>query len=358
MIIRHLNHTCTLFLLILSVNIHAQWDKPNVYYQFNEASGSLIIDSSGNGFDAAADCADCWEAEGKFDGAFHFSSHEKIDLPADDISLTSAEGTVAFWLRLPETSVSDINCIWWAGEFGGDMFGPQNEMHINSEFFENNIWTGGEIAFVINDSLAKKNFFIYSDPWKGDNPATPPSGNEITLTDNMWHHVACTWDSGGTIALYIDGQAIWDSMAYQPSRTWACNLMTLGVANKRNNRRLNGYLDEFRLYNHALKAAEIVEIFNFDQETNLNYIRSINIAGISILNCYPNPASRYVSFRNPARMETIEIYGITGEKLLVKHFPCSTEVIELNIEKLSSGLYIVRAYKNEMLVAAGKFSKK
>ena len=354
---KYLNQTFTLFFITFSLNIYAQWNNPTVYYQFNETSGSLVIDSGINGFDANSDCNNCWAEDGKFDGAFHFNATKRIDLPANDISLSSEKGTVAFWLRLPETSVSDINCIWWAGEYGGDMFGPQNEMHINSEFTENNIWTGGEIAFVINDSLAAKNYFIYSDPWKGENPATQPSGNEITITDNLWHHVACTWGSGSTVALYIDGQTIWDSLSYNPSQTWKCNKMTLGVANQRSNRRLNGYLDELRIYHEALKATEIEEIYNYDPEANVSYVQNINEAYIESLNCYPNPASHIISVFNQIGIETIEIFAITGEKQLVEQTFNSKGIIEINIDQLVSGFYIVKAYKNEKLIAVGKFSK-
>lgn len=352
------NTIYTLFLIAFSLVIHAQWENPLVYYQFNEISGSLLVDSSINGFDAIADCNTCWEVEGKFDGAFHFSATERIDLPADDIALTSEEGTVAFWVRLPETSVNDINCIWWAGEFGGDMFGPQNEMHINSEFTEANIWTGGEIAFVIRDSIAAINYFIFSDPLKGVNPATPPSGNEITLTDNIWHHVACTWDSGSTMGLYIDGQSIWNTMEYNPSQTWNCNLMTLGVANQRSNRRLNGYLDEFRIYNTALEAADIEEIYLYIPEGIINDIKSIEKTSIAALNYYPNPAGKTISFFNSLGIETIEIYSLTGEKQIQQQVSNANEIVELNIDQLSSGFYFIKAYTDSKLITVGKFYKK
>lgn len=210
--------------------------------------------------------------------------------------------------------------------------------------------------FVIRDSVAKNNYFIYSDPWKGENPATPPSGKEITLNDNTWHHVACTWNSGSTLALYIDGEAIWDSMAYTPTNNWTCNLMTLGVANQRGNRRLNGYLDEFRIYNVALEAAAIKQIYNYVPESINASIGSIKQSGIGALNCYPNPAVNTISFSNSLPVEIIEIYSITGEKLLIHQL--ANENVEINVAPLSSGFYIVRAYSHDKLVGMGKFLRK
>lgn len=352
-----LNIACILFQITISSGIQAQWDNPTVYYQFNETSGSLVADSSGNYLDAYANCDDCWEAEGKFDGALHFQGEHKIDLPAEDIALTNEKGTLAFWVLLPPSSANTINSFWWAGESGGDTFGPQNEMHINSEATETNVWEGGEIAFYINDSLADHSYFIFSDTSKGVNPASPPSEYAITLTDGEWHHMACTWKSGGTMAMYIDGQAIWDTTSYNPN-SWDCKIMTIGAANERSNRRLNGYLDEFRIYNEALAAADIGEIYNFNPAGNANYIESRNRTNIAALDCYPNPASQNISFFNSLHTGTIEIYNLTGKKLLVQQVPGTNQTVEVNIDQLSSGFYIIRAYDQDRIIAAGKFSKK
>lgn len=357
MINRLFNSICTLCLITFSVGIHAQWDNPLVYYQLNETSGTLVVDSSGNSFDGNANCDNCWEAEGKFDGAFFFEGVHRMDLPAKDIGLTNENGTVAFWVLLPQTSITSINCMWWAGEYGGDMFGPQNEMHINSEFTETNIWSGGEVAFVIRDSLAGESYFIYSDPAKGMIPSNPPSGSEITIADGEWHHVACTWESGGTVALYIDGQAIWDTTAYSPN-AWDCNLMTLGVANERSNRTLNGYLDEFRMYNEALEAADIESIYDYVPGGDINSIESIKRTSIAALNSFPNPADKHISFFNSWEIESIEIYNLTGEKLIDETVSGTNEIVEINIDQLSSGFYFIRAYNNDKLMAVGKFSKK
>lgn len=357
MLKRLLNPICTIFLITLSLGIQAQWENPLVYYQFNETSGTLVADSSGNNFNCSANWDNRWETEGKFSGAMNFHGDNTMDLPAEDIALTNEKGTVAFWVLLPQTSISTINCMWWAGEHGGDMFGPQNEMHINSEFTETNIWSGGEVAFVIRDSLADDGYFIFSDPSKGMTPSNPPSGNEITIADGVWHHLACTWESGGTVALYIDGQAIWDSTAYNPN-SWDCNLMTIGGANERTNRRLIGSLDEFRIYDEVIDAAGIAEIFNYDPEGSLINIESTKKVDFTALNLYPNPASENISFINSLGIETIEIYSLAGKKLSVQEVSNSNEKVEISIDQLSSGFYFIRSYGYEKLISVDKFTKK
>ena len=358
MIKRLLNSVCTVFLITVSSSIQAQWDNPLVYYQFNETTGTLVVDSSGNGFNCNANCDDCWDTEGKFDGAFHFQGTQRMDLPAYDIALTTEEGAIAFWVLLPESSANTINCIWWAGESGGDMFGPQNEMHICTEAGLNDQWWDhSEVAFVINDSLADHLYFIYSDPWKGPEAATTPSLNAISIADNSWHHVACTWDSASTMALYIDGQPIWDTTAYNPN-LWDCNIMTIGVANKRTNRTLYGYLDEFRIYDETLGAADIEEIYDYVPEGDTNDVKSPNKKSFTSLNYFPNPAGNKISFVNSFGVETIEVYSLTGEKLFIQKVGDTNGIVEINIDQLSSGFYFIRAYGNNKLVAVSKFTKK
>ncbi len=347
---------CILVAASFAASVRGQWNHPLVYYQFNESSGSLVVDSSGNHFDGMANCDNCWEAEGKFNGALHFLGMQKIQLPAEEIALTSKKGTVAFWMLLPQSSVNSINCIWWAGEYGGDMFGPQNEMHINSEFVEENIWAGGEIAFVIRDSLADDSYFIFSDPEKGPDPATPPSGNAITLADGEWHHIACAWESGGTVALFIDGLAIWDTTSYNPN-PWDCNLMTIGAANERSNRRLNGYLDEFRIYDQALGLDQIEEIYNYVPERVTGSVENIRITGLKKLHCFPNPADIKISFSPSPGIESIEVYSLTGKMLAAHRVFDSQEKIEVNVDHLSPGCYLIGAYSNQELIAVSKFIK-
>ena len=337
--------------------INAQWDNPLVYYQFNEVSGSMAADSSGNGFGGEINCEDCWETEGRYDGALHFKGSQKVDLPADDMALTNKEGTVAFWAMMAPSSASTINCMWWAGENGGDTFGPQNEMHINSEATETNIWVGGEIAFYIHDSLANNRYFIFSDTSKGPDPATPPSPNAITLTDGIWHHIACTWDSGGTVALYIDGRAIWDTTAYNPN-PWECHIMTIGAANERSNRRLNGMLDEFRIYNVALEAIDIETIYNYDPAGTVPTANRNRQTGRRLLNCFPNPAGRSIYFHNSVGIESVEICSLTGVTLKTETVPGTNDRVEIDLGHISPGVYFIRAYRKDRLVSMDKFIKK
>ena len=160
-----LSIACIVLFVSSIIRVSAQLPDPLVFYSFNETSGAIATDDSGNGFDGTVNCDTCWEAAGRQGGAIHFYGSQKIDLPAEDIGLTTDEGTVAFWVLEPKGDSASINCMFWAGNKAGDMFGSENEMHIHSEGYGANVWAGGELSFFMRDSIMGKTWFLYSDPW-------------------------------------------------------------------------------------------------------------------------------------------------------------------------------------------------
>jgi hypothetical protein len=85
-----------------------------------------------------------------------------------------------------------------------------------------------------------------------------------SLSDDKWHHVAATFDqgAGGEVDLYIDGQlsssgvnnAAW---SWQPGQE-----IELGLSHNTNSfQAFNGWLDDVRIYNRVLTAAEVGVVF-------------------------------------------------------------------------------------------------
>ncbi len=316
-----------------------------VHYKFDETSGFHVSDNSGNSFDGLTDCETCWVAEGEIGGAIHFSGVERLDMPATDIGLTTDEGSVAFWVLLPEASAAEINCIWWAGEkTGGDGMGPNNEMHVHTEGGPNDYWAGGEVSFNIVDSVAGKSYFLFSDPEKGGNAATTPV-NPILLTDSTWHHVACTYEPG-KMALYIDGEPIWDTTQYLGA-VWDCNYMTIGVFNQRTSRTLVGSLDDFRLYSGALEAEDVSNLYN-KINTSVDPLQA-NAIDLSI---FPNPATSEatLSFSIEAgRNVSVNLYSVTGSIIGNVYEGISVagkNVVQINTSTFSPGIYFVELQIN------------
>ncbi len=83
------------------------------------------------------------------------------------------------------------------------------------------------------------------------------------VTDDKWHHVAYVFDQATTVTLYVDGN--YDSEQSSATVwTWPAQDIELGLSHDTYWRAFDGYLDDFRIYNRQLSAAEITQIFNGD----------------------------------------------------------------------------------------------
>ena len=335
-----LRTTLTLTLMFAFLWAYSQ-PEPLVHYKFDETSGTVVTDDSGNGLDGTTDCETCWVEDGEIGGAIQFSGVERLDLPAMDIGLTTDEGSVAVWVKLPEESAADINCIWWAGNTGGDMFGAQNEMHLHTEGGPNDAWMGGEVSFFLRDSVADRNYFLHSDPEKGA-PAGNTPVNPILVADDAWHHLAATWEPG-KIALYIDGVAVWDTTQYMGA-VWDCNIMTIGVANERESRRLAGAVDDFRLYEEALELQDVEDLFNkVEPPENVEQLLANEID----LAIYPNPATADATVRfsvEAGRNVSVNLFSVTGGLIGNVYEGISVagkNIVNLNTANYTPGVYFV-----------------
>ncbi len=80
-----------------------------------------------------------------------------------------------------------------------------------------------------------------------------------TVTDTNWHHVAYTYD-GTTVSGYLDG--VLDATSTQ-SFSFQTNTSTFRVGTSNGSANLlNGSLDDIQIYNKALSATDVADIYN------------------------------------------------------------------------------------------------
>lgn len=90
------------------------------------------------------------------------------------------------------------------------------------------------------------------------------TGN-TALTTNTWYHVVGTWD-GSNLRMYLNGVA--DSIAQPLSGTMANNGDNLGIgASATGVRPFNGLIDDVRVYNRALSATDVMNLYNLATPT-------------------------------------------------------------------------------------------
>jgi hypothetical protein len=302
--------TCCVFVLGLATGASADL---LVHYKLDETSGTVAADASGNGFDGTINGATNWVA-GNLDGALEFTGNCNVTLPAEVMGLTSVVGSVAFWMNAGEPS--GINTMFWAGDnTTGTGFGPENEMHIHLESANANIWIGGELSFFIYAS-PNPNVHLHSDPDKGgaDAPGNPPV-NPILLGDQVWHHVAGTWDGdAGSAKLYIDGIPIME-WPYVPN-PYELNHIYLGQM-AAGNRTYVGMLDEVRIYSNALSDDEVYFLYD-NPGAHVNDSPVAKPQEFVLNQNYPNPfnPTTTISYQLAKNSDVLlTIYNQTGQKV-------------------------------------------
>jgi hypothetical protein len=92
-----------------------------------------------------------------------------------------------------------------------------------------------------------------------------------TLTPGKWHHVAATWD-GTTAYVYLDGYA--DSAGRAVSGMLPMDTRSLFIGGRIDGTDLvSGKIDDVRLYNYALTAAEIFNLGRINQPRGIRIIK-------------------------------------------------------------------------------------
>ena len=264
---KRLGYLCVLVLFFCAGSVSAQL---LAHYEFEQDTETQAYDSSGKGNHGQYVSSSSTEYEdpgdpnwvdGNITGsqALEFNGDLTVVLPAEDMGLRSDTGGVAFWLLMEEGDLQGgINTIWWGGDnTTGTGFGPENETHIHMETYSSSYWLGGELSFFGQNS--PETFFVFSDPNKGDDPATAPS-DPILMNDGQWHHVVCTWgNDDGNAKMYHNGVLL--SEKTQGTLNYPFTVMVLGSMGS-GNRPLTGILDDVQIYGRALSPEEVSDVMN------------------------------------------------------------------------------------------------
>ncbi len=139
--------------------------------------------------------------------------------------------------------------------------------------------------------------------------------------------------SGQTMFDYLDSNVAYNNIyRYKLNAIWAANSDTC--------------ISPFAK-NKILPMKDYIEVFVFDGiNENLNN---------NHLTLYPNPATNTITLEAETELKEIEIIDISGKSVLQKQ-ALSTNKITLNIERLPSGIYLVKA-KTTQGILMKKFMK-
>jgi hypothetical protein len=190
-------------------------------YNFNEGSGTIATDSSGNGNNGTIYGAS-WTT-GRSGGGLSFDGTNDYVNLGDPLSLQPNTVSVSVWFK-----TTDSNGIILRKRLYG---------------YGLDVWSSGRISFWIYNSAAT--LFRARSP--------------LAYNDNIWHHAVGVYD-GSRVRLYIDGVQV--ASASAGTICYAAGGIAIGRDGNSNGSYFRGLVDGLSIYNRALSSQEISDLFN------------------------------------------------------------------------------------------------
>ncbi|MEK7609595.1 MAG: DUF4082 domain-containing protein [Patescibacteria group bacterium] len=201
------------------------------YYNLDEGTGSIANDTSGNNNTGSVNGA-TWTT-GKIAGGLNFNgTSDFISIPDNGSLDITGAGTIATWINLPV--ISRWNGVFAKGNVNDDGRSYNYAMEVKNDNYVVCVFGNGTISNTVTSTA--------------------------TITANQLTHVACTWD-GSSFRLYINGAL---NTSVSQTITPAINSSPLYLGQYGGNSdRLQGVLDEVRIYNRSLSNSEIQDLYNY-----------------------------------------------------------------------------------------------
>jgi hypothetical protein len=210
-------------------------DTASAAYLFEEGSGDVALDSSGNGNDGECRNGPTW-VDGRFGKAMEFNGVDACVVVAEPIGLPegNAPRTLTLWLKWAEIKwpAPGIEPMGYGANVPGQRLG---------------IWITNEHGLGLETCGVGMMF-----PWEGD-------------TD--WHHLAISYPEGETTSdmfkLYFDGVAqegILLGAAQDQELNTSAGPLAIGVLPDPLVYHFNGAIDEVAIFAEELSPAQIADI--------------------------------------------------------------------------------------------------
>ncbi len=197
-------------------------------YGFDEASGSVVGDGSGNA-NAGTVSGATWVAPGQSGSALSFDGvNDFVSVP--DASLLDATTAVTVEAWIYPRATGDYNV------------------------FIAKTTTGLPVNYFLSVLNGQLNFGFYTSAWREH------TTTNAAIATNTWYHVAAVFDdAANNVRIYRNGVQLY-SATETSSMTPNGETLRIGIGFP--DEAFNGNVDDVRVYNHALTTAEIAADMN------------------------------------------------------------------------------------------------
>jgi len=212
----------------------------------------------------------------------------------------------------------------------------QNNLNLAQLIYKGNDSNGGNEMYALNSSL---NFAI-----KNGSNCNPLQGWQQCLATNnsmvnTWHHIVCTFD-GTTMKIYYDAALIGSFNFSGIIDNCVGGELRFGKTWSQEPFYFNGIMDDIGMWDRALTAQEITDLFNGSTTVGVN---SSIIS--SKWNVFPNPARTHITVDygnfNAMSGYTLKIVNSVGQTVFTTPINQQTSYIDLSTWS-GNGIYFMQ----------------
>jgi 3-phytase len=306
------------------------------HWKFDEANGKILLDASGYENHAAVVGSPNW-VSGVSGLALNLDGSIEYGKVADHATLDiSGPISLAGWIRPKKRATQNI---------------LKKAVNGSTNGYELSLSSDGKVFFRFNQTSS-------GDAYRLNSLASYPSNG------STWMHIAATYD-GKTIRMYINGVENSARVLSSPPAIRTNSLpLTIG-AQSNGKTRFEGALDEMRIYNKTLTAAEVSALMVVGATSKQSTTTAaavledqqeepLEMAPEQELQAYPNPFSLQTSISfvlAETGAYTLSLYDAKGAQLRILGqgmAPAGERIsVSLEDERLARGLYLVKLQTTE-----------
>ncbi|HIH10145.1 MAG TPA: hypothetical protein HA254_05775 [Candidatus Diapherotrites archaeon] len=260
---------------------------------FNDGTGSIAVDSSGNRNNAVVNGAS-W-SRGVIDGALSFDGlDDYVEVPnSSGIEMLSNSFSIEAWVRVSG-------------------FGTQNDGIV----FYNDIWSSGYgLMRYSNTGIFQ---FCSKDSSK-TNCVSQYSGGGFTPNIGQWYHLVGIKDAKETtedIYFYVDGQLLLSRTGLPKTSIPAGSSLRIG--SQKNRFYFRGDIDEIKIYDRPLSPQEVIALFRGVTASKCSIVKTgISAIYINVFGC---PVPIAAKFDIKPDFNATDIIALTDLNLGISQF--------------------------------------